>query len=164
MIERSGRAMSIKRTTCVVGVGLLLTASAWAVPANYLAGEPTASGGSELSDTAWKLVRFLPQKSHPVAPKDPALYTIVFKADGQAAIRIDCTRGIAEWYNNGEANLTFGPLAMTRAMCPRPSSTFHFNDDLAKVKFYHMQSKHLFLELVDKTGTYEFEPAANPPS
>ncbi|WP_446742933.1 META domain-containing protein [Silvibacterium acidisoli] len=156
--------MSIIRTTCVVGAGFLLTASAWAVPANYLAGEPTASGGSELSDTAWKLVRFLPQKSHPVAPEDHALYTIVFKADGQASIRIDCNRGMAEWYNNGGANLSFGPLATTRAICTCTPPLFRLNDDLAKVKFYHVQSKHLFLELVDKTGTYEFEPAANPPA
>jgi heat shock protein HslJ len=164
MVVRSEREMSIKRTTCVVGAALMLTASAWAVPANYLAGEPTASGGSELSDTAWKLVRFLPQKSDPVAPQSHSSYTIVFRADGYAAINLDCNRGLAEWYNNGGANLSFGPLVTKHPMCTRMPLTLHFDDDLAKVKFYHVQSKHLFLELKDKTGTYEFEPAANPPA
>ena len=62
------------------------------------------------------------------------------------------------WKSSGPNQLQFGPLALTRAMCP-PGS---LHDRIAKhwefVRSYVIKDGHLFLSLMADGGIYEFEP------
>jgi heat shock protein HslJ len=116
---------------------------------------PPAPG---LGGTSWRLVRFQGGDDTALTPDDRSKYTLQFGADGSLTARIDCNRGRGTWKSAGSGQVQFGPLAITRAMCP-PGS---LHDRLVKhwdfVRTYVLRSGHLFLSLMADGGTYEFEP------
>ena len=77
-----------------------------------------AGDGPQLAGTVWQLVHFQSMDDKTLKPDDPAKYTIAFHTDGKANIRADCNRGQTTWKSEEQAQLEFGPLALTRAMCP----------------------------------------------
>jgi para-nitrobenzyl esterase len=91
-------------------------------------------------------------------PDDPAKYTIAFHTDGKANIRVDCNRGQTTWKSEEQAQLEFGPLALTRAMCPPGSLHDRFVKDLPYVRSYVLKNGKLYLSLMADGGIYEFEP------
>jgi para-nitrobenzyl esterase len=74
-------------------------------------------------------------------------------------VRFDCNRGRGSWKSSGSGNLEFGPLALTRALCPTGS----LHDELVRqwpyVRSYLVKDGRLFLSLMADGGTIEFEPA-----
>lgn len=123
--------------------------------------QPAAPG---LSGTAWTLVSFHSMDdaqgiSSPAAGKT---YRFEFHADGRLAMQLDCNRGTASW-NEGAAQtagaeLTIGPVASTRAMCPAPDMGPGLSADLPNVASYTMADGHLFLALKMDGGIYELAP------
>jgi heat shock protein HslJ len=117
---------------------------------------------SPLSGTAWQLVKFVGGDDTTLTPTDPALYTIEFDETGRVAARIDCNRGSGTWKTDGKASLEFGPMALTRAMCP-PGS---LHDQIAKqwtsIRSFVIRDGHLFLSLMADGGTYEYAPRPAP--
>lgn len=115
-----------------------------------------------LGGTSWQLVKFQGGDDTVLTPDDKAKYTMAFDNEDRVSVRIDCNRGAGTWQSQGPRQLAFGPLALTRAMCP-PAP---LNDRLAKdwqyVRSYVMQDGHLFLSLMADAGIYEFEPARAP--
>ena len=105
-----------------MGATLLLLAAA-----SVFAQEPGQSA-QPLGGTSWRLVKFQGSDDTTLTPDDKAKYTIEFGADGNVSARIDCNRGRGTWTSSGPNQLRFGPLALTRAMCP-PGS---LNDRIAK--------------------------------
>lgn len=93
-----------------------------------------------------------------LTPDDKAKYTLGFEADGNVSVRIDCNRGRGRWQSSGSKQLTFGPIALTRAMCPAGSLHDRIARDLAFVRTYTINDAHLFLALMADGGVYEFEP------
>ena len=78
-----------------------------------------ASGAAiSLAGTSWQLVKFQGSDDKTLTPDDGAKYTIEFDAGGRLNARIDCNRGRGTWKSSGPNQLQFGPLALTRAMCP----------------------------------------------
>lgn len=116
------------------------------------------SASSDLAGKTWQLVAFQGMDDRTLVPDDKSKYTVSFASTGAASVRIDCNRGHGKWKSSGPNNLEFGPLALTRAMCP-PAP---LNDRLAKdwqyVRSYIMKDGHLFLALMADGGIYEFEP------
>ena len=112
-----------------------------------------------LADTSWQLVRFQGGDDTILIPAEKAKYTIAFGTDGHVSVRIDCNRGRGTWKLSGPSQLQFGPLALTRAMCP-PGS---LHDRVVKhwefIRSYIIKDGHLFLLLMADGGSYEFEPA-----
>jgi heat shock protein HslJ len=112
----------------------------------------------DLGGTTWRLVKFEGGDETTLTPDDPAKYTIAFQSDGRLSARIDCNRGMGTWKSSGPPQLEFGPLALTRAMCP-PGS---LHDQIVKqwpyVRSYVMRDGHLFMSLMADGGIYEFEP------
>ena len=86
-----------------------------------------------------------------------AKYTIEFAPGGQLNARIDCNRGRGTWKSTGANQLQFGPLALTRAMCPKGS----MHDQIVKqwdfIRSYVIKDGRLFLSLMADGGIYEFE-------
>jgi para-nitrobenzyl esterase len=118
---------------------------------------------SELAATAWQLVKFEGGDGTFLAPDDKAKYTLAFEADGRVSVRIDCNRGRGNWQSPGPKQLTFGPLALTRAMCPPGSLHDRIVRDWEFVRSYTIKDAHLFLALMADGGIYEFEPLARAP-
>jgi para-nitrobenzyl esterase len=159
MLRRSVRNLTL--------AGLLLCA-ACAPPAQERQNDAAATSapapmGTQLATpglggTSWQLVRFQGGDDTVLTPEDKSKYTLAFDTEGRVSARIDCNRGVGTWKSSGPPQLEFGPLALTRMMCP-PAP---LNDRLAKdweyVRSYVMKDGHLFLSLMADAGIYEFEP------
>ena len=111
-----------------------------------------------LGGTSWQLVRFQGGDGTVLMPDGKAKYTIAFAADGNVNVQFDCNRGRGTWASPGPNQLQFGPLALTRAMCPPGSLHDHIVRQWPFVRSYTMKDKHLFLSLMADGGSYEFEP------
>jgi len=123
---------------------------------------PSQGAAYNLADTSWQLVRFQGGDDTILIPAEKAKYTIAFGTDGHVSVRIDCNRGRGTWKLSGPSQLQFGPLALTRAMCP-PGS---LHDRVVKhwefIRSYIIKDGHLFLSLMADGGIYEFEPVTTP--
>ena len=119
---------------------------------------PQQSAAPNLAGTSWQLVKFQGGDDKTLTPDDKSKYTIQFSTDGALAARIDCNRGRSTWKSPAPNQLQFGPLALTRAMCP-PGS---LHDRIVKhwdyIRSYVIKNGHLFLSLMADGGIYEFEP------
>lgn len=111
-----------------------------------------------LNGTSWQLVRFQGGDDTVLTPKDKAAYTITFGDDGRVSARIDCNRGSGTWTSSGPGRLEFGPMALTRAMCPPGSMHDKIAKDWTYIRSYVVKDGHLFLSLMADGGIYEFEP------
>jgi heat shock protein HslJ len=113
---------------------------------------------SPLQGTSWQLVRFQGGDDTVLTPDDGAKYTLQFGAGGRIAARLDCNRGNGTWQATGAGQLTLGPLALTRAMCPPGSLHDHLVRQWAAIRSYVIEDGHLFLSLMADGGIYEFAP------
>ena len=111
-----------------------------------------------LGGTSWQLVRIQSMDDKVTTPDDRSKYTIAFGTDGRVNMRIDCNRGSATWKSPEPNQLVFGPMAMTRAMCPPGSLHDRVVKDMGNVRSYTIKEDHLFLSLMADGGVYEFEP------
>jgi para-nitrobenzyl esterase len=107
-------------------------------------------------------VRFQGSDDNEVAPKRRDLYTIAFGAGGSLNVRFDCNRGRGTWKSPEASQLEFGPLALTRAMCPSQSLHDLMVRQWPFVRSYLVRQGHLFISLQADGGTFEFEPAPQP--
>ena len=146
-MNTSGRSGSLP-----LAAAMLLMGCATRIPV-----EPPALAG-----TAWQLARFAGGDDSVLTPDDRGKYTLAFAADGRAALRLDCNRGSATWKSTAPGQLEFGPLALTRAMCP-PGS---LHDLMARqwpyVRSYIIKDERLYLSLMADGGIYEFERVPSP--
>ena len=111
-----------------------------------------------LAGTAWQLVKFRGGDDSVLTPDDKSKYTLAFGADGAVSARIDCNRGRWTWKSPGKGRLEFGPMAITRAMCPAGSLHDHIVRQWPYVRSYVIRDGRLFLSLMADGGTYELEP------
>ena len=123
-----------------------------------LAACASAPARPALDGTAWRLVQFRGGDDTVLVPDDRAKYTIAFGADGRVAVRFDCNRGSGGWSSPGSGQLLFGPMAMTRAMCPPESLHDRMVKHWPYLRSYVVKEGHLYLSLMADGGIYEFEP------
>jgi para-nitrobenzyl esterase len=116
--------------------------------------------GDRLDGTSFQLVRFQGGDGKVLVPDDKGKYTVAFSADGSMSVRLDCNRGRGTWKSTGKNQLEFGPLALTRAMCPPGSLHDQMVKHWAFVRSYLIRDGRLFLSLMADGGIYEFEPIA----
>ena len=118
--------------------------------------------GESLVGTSWQLVKFQGGDGQVIAPDERANYSVAFAGDGTFNVQFDCNRGRGGWKSSGKNQLEFGPMALTRAMCP-PGS---LHDQLVKhwpfVRSYVMQDGRLYLALMADGGIYEFMASPAP--
>lgn len=120
----------------------------------------TAVANEVLSGTTWQLVRFEGGDGTVLTPDDRARYTLDFQSDGRLAVRVDCNRGGGTWTSAGPSEIRFGPVGLTRMMCP--PGTFHDRvvRDFEYLRTYVIEDGHLFLSLMADAGIYEYEPSS----
>jgi len=119
---------------------------------------PPSNAAADLGGTSWRLVKFEGSDDKTLTADDPTRYTIQFESKGTASVRIDCNRGHGTWSSSGPHSLEFGPLALTRAMCPPAPLNDRIVKDWAYVRSYMLRDGHLFLSLMADGGIYKFEP------
>ena len=127
-------------------------------------GESTSSASPApgLAGTSWQLVRFEGGDGTILTPDDRAKYTIELAADGRLTTRIDCNRGRGTWTSSGSNQISFGPLALTRAQCQPGSLHDQIVKQWGNIRSYVVRDGHLFLALMADGGIYELEPIATP--
>lgn len=103
------------------------------------------SAAGELAGTSWRLAEL---RSGELAerPGDTSRYTMELAADGSAALQLDCNRGTGRWQSTGPGQLTFSPIAMTRALCPAGSFDTRIAVELGEVRGYSLTGDRLTLE------------------
>ena len=119
--------------------------------------KPPENAVEGFGGTSWRLIKFQSGDGKVLEP-DTRIYTIAFEGDGTLSVRIDCNRGRGTWKSAGPNQLEFGPLALTRAMCPAAPLNDRFAKDWEYVRSYTLKDGHLFLSLMADGGTYEFDP------
>lgn len=113
-----------------------------------------------LRSTPWQLVRFEGGDGTVLTPDDGSKYTIYFEADDRLSVRVDCNRGAGTWSSDGTSQVRFGPVGLTRMMCPARSLHDRVARDFEYVRTYVIEHGHLFLSLMADAGIYEYEPAS----
>lgn len=125
-----------------------------ACAALLLAGCAAAPPSSRLAGTSWELVAL--RAGDPAAaarPADPARYTLDFDDRGGVAARLDCNRGRGSYTETptgpDRGRLAFGPMAVTRALCPPGSLGERLAGELPAVRAYVLGPEELRLELAE---------------
>lgn len=122
------------------------------------AATPSAASAS-LEGSSWRLVQIAMSDGVTRPAIDRSRYTIGFGKEGVLNVRFDCNRGRGSWTSSGPGNLEFGPLALTRALCPTGSLHDPLVRQWPNVRSYLVKDGRLFLSLMADGGTIEFEPA-----
>lgn len=121
-----------------------------------------------LAGTSWRLVAL--QSSDDaigvVHPDDPAKYELSFGADGRVAARLDCNRGSAAYSlattDKAKGAINFGPMVMTRAMCPAGSLDTRVGRELSFVRSYLLNGDRLTLVMMADGGNQVWQRSAKP--
>lgn len=120
-----------------------------------------------LEGTSWQLVEFqsMDDAQGVQRPDNPGKYTVEFGDEGRTAFRLDCNRGMGTWRNEISnatgGSLTFGPLAVTKALCPEPSMGELLEKQLPYVRSFVIRDGHLNMALMADGGIIVWEPAPN---
>ena len=135
----------------------------------YLAGCATTPAADlpakSLAGTSWELlsIQSMDDAQGTTTIADPALYTLHFGADGHAAFRLNCNRGMSSWSAQAagadSGRLSFGPIATTRALCPPPSVDERIVRDMAYVRSYLFADGKLHMSLFADGGIYSWRPS-----
>lgn len=132
-----------------------------------LAGCTTVDGsgdegaGSALAGTTWRLAE-IQANGETLRPADTSKYTMELMADGSAAFQLDCNRASGKWSSTEAGKVLFGPLAMTRAMCPPGSFDTRIAADLDDVNSYALVGDRLTLNRASGGGLVWVRPSVQP--
>lgn len=94
-----------------------------------------------------------------LTPANKADFTLAFNAENRVAVRVACNRGGGTWQSGGAGSLQFGPIALTKVLCPSDPLEARFRKDLEFFRGYVLKDGRLYLSLMADGGIYEFEPA-----
>lgn len=172
--SRIGAARTILSLGLVLALGIAFHAQS-APPAQQESAPPSPAAGTgkaidstvvaALADTRWRLVEFrsMDDAIGVVRPHDPGLYTMQLRGDGTVAMRLNCNRATGSWRTQPSGDVAsgrfeFGPLAMTRALCPPPSMDERIAADARFVRGYLLKEGRLYLSLMADAGIYAWEP------
>jgi heat shock protein HslJ len=114
-----------------------------------------ASGDTLLTNTVWSWRETVMSDDKRIRPDAPERYTLTFQPGGMVAVRADCNRGSGSYLLNG-GSLSFGPVALTRAMCPPESRDADFMKGLGAVSGQLFRNGELVLTLQFDSGSMFF--------
>lgn len=135
-----------------------------AVTVLSLAGCSKATATDPLVGTTWQLLSIdsMSDEQPSTVIDEPVKYTVTFGDDGRAGFRVDCNRGNSTWKTDPGAtdsgSLTFGPIALTRMMCPQPSADAKVAAALGQVRGYLLSDGKLSLSMEADSGVMQWEP------
>lgn len=145
-----------------------------AEPAGATAAEPVVSAPLAGS---WQLVQFqsMDDAQGMTRPDRPSLYTMTLAADGTVSMQLNCNSATGTWSAEPASEGTsgafsFGPLAVTLAVCPEPSMDERVTGSAEYVRGFMLGDGLLHLSLMADGGIWtwrriadvSFEPEPDP--
>ena len=144
-------------------VAATAVAAVMSAGASAVAGEPAAD--NPLAGTSWRLLEFqsMDDAQGTTRPDDPSLYTMTLNEDGTVNMRLNCNRANGVWKIDPSADplngsFVFGPLAMTKALCPPPSMDELVGRQVQHIRGYLLKDGNLYLSLMADSGVFAWEP------
>jgi heat shock protein HslJ len=118
-----------------------------------------------LANTSWQL-KELQSMDDAQGTKRPAVgtqYTMRLGADGRASLKLNCNSATGTWSAKAGAEgtsgeFTFGPMAVTSALCPPPSLDEQIARQAQYVRSYLLKDGRLHLSLMADGGIQVWEP------
>ena len=110
---------------------------------------------SEITDILWKWQQTAINDDSTTTPDNPDNYTLELMPDGKAAIKADCNNASSSYEIEG-SNISFGPIASTRAYCGDESLDTQYLKDLEATIIYFTEEGKLFFDLQYDSGTMKF--------
>lgn len=133
---------------------------------SHMSNDSAAGGAADASFTlagsSWQLVEIT--SGEPTSGSvEAGLYTLLIRADGTAAFRLDCNRGFGRWEGttgseSNSGSLSFTDIGVTRALCPPESISDQVAADLSRIDAFEMSSSQLILSARDGEVIYRWEP------
>ncbi len=127
-------------------------------------GAGAESNANPLAGTSWRLleIQSMNDAVGTARPSDPSLYTMELREDGTVTMRLDCNRATGTWAvepgPDGEGGrFRFGPLAVTRALCPPGSLGEQISSQAEYFRSYLLKDGNLYLSLMADGGIYAWE-------
>ena len=124
----------------------------------------TSQADDLLNDTNWQLVEFqsMDDAQGIKKPHDPAVYTMMLNADGSTSMKLNCNRARGTWKSSqsndsNSGSFEFGPLAMTRALCPPPSMDEFIAMQSSYIRSYVIKNEKLYLSLMADGGIFVWQ-------
>ena len=93
-----------------------------------------------------------------MVPSNPSNYTLEFQTAETVLVKADCNTGSGSYKVEG-SSITFGPMAMTRMMCPPGSLDTKFLQGLGAARIYRVALDHMMFDLAADSGTMLFARA-----
>ena len=123
----------------------------------YVNAPPPAIAGDDslLTYTVWVWQDTQLANGTRVVPDSIGRYTLEFQPNGVVNVRADCNRGSGKYTQNG-AQLAFGPMALTKILCPAGSRDDQFLKALGSVSEQSLRGTDLVLTLRGDAGTMRF--------
>jgi len=120
---------------------------------------PPATASSDMRDPGplwgeWRWVRTV-TPVETIVCADPSRYTLAFRDSGHVAARVDCNRGSGTFTQSGRS-LSFGPMGVTRMMCPPGSQDTQYMKQLGGAASCFMSGDTLMIDLKMDSGTMRF--------
>ena len=139
----------------ISGIGVAVLSPLLVLFACSTAGQQGNASQTNLPGSTWRLVelRSSDDAVGVVRPDDPAKYELRLGKDGDAAARLDCNRGAGRWRSEAAGQITFTPMAMTRAACGAGSLDTRVARELGFVRTYLIEGDRLRLILMADGGS-----------
>ena len=148
----------------VAGAGAAIALTVSGCGGSSMSPSSSSSTPVDLTGSTWQLITIesmAPNEQPSLTIADPSKYTVTFGDDGKAGFRIDCNRGNSTWKVEAagpdSGSLSFGPIAVTRMMCPQPSDDSKVAPALGRVRSYLVKDGKLHLSLEADSGVMHFE-------
>jgi heat shock protein HslJ len=126
---------------------------------------PAAGQAPSLTNTSWRLVELqsMDDAQGTKRPAAGAQYTMRLGADGRASLKLNCNSATGTWSAKAGADgtsgtFTFGPMAVTSALCPPPSLDEQIARQAQYVRSYLLKDGRLHLSLMADGGIQVWEP------
>jgi heat shock protein HslJ len=115
---------------------------------------------AEIVDVVWQWVE-LDGPDGPSVVAHPENYVLVFHADGTFNLKADCNTGHGTYALEGN-RITLGPIAITKALCPKGSRSDQFVEQLGSADTIETRDGTLIITLEDEAGSMVFCHAGTP--
>lgn len=116
-----------------------------------------------LTGTTWRLhaIQSMDDVQGTTRPQSDRIYTMQLTPDGRAAFQLDCNRGMTSYTHDASSGaISFGNVALTRAMCPPGSLDTRIARDMGHVRSYSIRGDTLSMSMMADGGIYVWKAGA----
>lgn len=116
---------------------------------------PSAIDTPDITETLWLWQQTSMNDDTEVSPDNSESYTLTLNTDGTINGKADCNNFTGSYEITG-SNITFGPMATTRAFCGESSLDTQYLQDLSNAATYFTQEGDLYIDLQFDSGIMKF--------